>query len=68
MHAANRDASSGDIAYKLYMANNGVQPLMMKGEQALYLNTFRADARLFYLAFAFVDGSDGIANGIAISS
>jgi hypothetical protein len=64
-HVANRDATSEDIAYKLYMANNGVHPLMMRREQADYLNTFSNDAQLFYLAFAFVDGTDGIANGIA---
>jgi hypothetical protein len=63
-HAANRDAAT-DIAYKRYMANNGVHPLMMRREQADYLDTFSPDARLFYLAFAFVDGTDGIANGIA---
>jgi hypothetical protein len=63
-HDANRDATS-DIAYKRYMANNGVHPLMMRSEQAVFLNTFSADAQLFYLAFAFVDGTDGIANGIA---
>jgi hypothetical protein len=64
-HDANRDASSGYFAYKGYMANNGVDPLMMKREQADYLDTFSPDAQLFYLAFAFVDGTDGIANGIA---
>jgi flagellar capping protein FliD len=64
-HAANRDASTEDIAYKRYMANNGVHPLMMRREQADYLDTFGPDAQLFYLAFAFVDGTDGIANGIA---
>jgi hypothetical protein len=64
-HASNRDATSEDIAYKRYMANNGVHPLMMRREQALYLDTFSANAQLFYLAFAFVDGTDGIANGIA---
>jgi hypothetical protein len=64
-HAANRDATSEDIAYKRYMANNGVHPLMMRREQADYLDTFSPDAQVFYLAFAFVDGTDGIANGIA---
>jgi hypothetical protein len=64
-HEANRDASTEDIAYKRYMANNGVHPLMMRREQADYLDTFSPDAQLFYLAFAFVDGTDGIANGIA---
>jgi hypothetical protein len=64
-HDATRDGFDVQlIAYKRYMANNGVQPLMMETEQALYLDTFSADARLFFLAFAFVDG-DGIANGIA---
>jgi hypothetical protein len=64
-HDANCDTSSEQlIAYKLYMANNGVQSLMMEREQVDYLNTFSPDAQLFYLAFAFVDGS-GIDNGIA---
>jgi hypothetical protein len=35
----------------------------VKREQARYLDTFSPDARLFYLAFTFVDG-DGIDNGI----
>jgi hypothetical protein len=54
-----RDASSNkqDIAYKRYMANNGVHPLMMRREQAEYLDTFSNDAHLFYLAFCFVDGT-----------
>jgi hypothetical protein len=56
--------SNSEIAYNRYMANNGVQPLIMKRDQADYLDTFCADARLFCLAFAFVDGS-GIDNGIA---
>jgi hypothetical protein len=63
-HEANRDATSGYIAYKGYMANNGVHPLMMRREQADYLNTFSNDAQLFYLAFTHVDGTDGIANGV----
>jgi hypothetical protein len=46
------------------MANNGVHPLMMRREQAHYLDTFSADAQLFYLAFTHVDGTDGIANGV----
>jgi hypothetical protein len=58
-----RDASNEDTSYQRYMANNGVQPLIMKRDQADYLNTFSLDARLFYLAFTFVDG-DGIDNGI----
>jgi hypothetical protein len=45
------------------MANNGVHPLIMKRDQADYVDTFSPDARLFYLAFTFVDG-DGIDNGI----
>jgi hypothetical protein len=61
---ANRDAATGYFAYKLYMSNNGVDPLMMKREQADYLDTFSADARLFYLAFTRVDGTDGITNGV----
>jgi hypothetical protein len=65
-HDANRDSSTSeqDIAYKRYMANNGVHPLMMRKEQADYLDTFSNDAQLFYLAFCFVDGTDGIANGV----
>jgi hypothetical protein len=64
-HDASRDANSGQFfAYKLYMANNGVKPLMMRREQADYLDTFSPDAQLFYLAFTHVDGTDGIANGV----
>jgi hypothetical protein len=60
------NAPSGEyFAYKRYMANNGVQPLMIKPKQALYLDTFSPDAQFFFLAFNFVDGTDGIANGIA---
>jgi hypothetical protein len=60
-----RDASNGKyIAYKRYMANNGVHPLMVSSNQAEYLDTFSKDAQLFYLAFTHVDGTDGIANGI----
>jgi hypothetical protein len=60
------DASKGEyFAYKHYMVNNGVHPLMMRSEQADF-STLSAlpDAQLFYLAFCFVDG-DGIDNGIA---
>jgi hypothetical protein len=63
-HDANRDASNDTIAYRRYMANNGVHPLMILKNQAEYLDTFSNDAQLFYLAFTFVDGTDGIANGI----
>jgi hypothetical protein len=59
------DTSEGEIAYHRFMANNGVQPLIVRESQAEYLDTFSHDSRLFYLAFAFVDGTDGIANGIA---
>jgi hypothetical protein len=60
------NAPSGEyFAYKRYMANNGVQPLMMKPKQALYLDTLSNNAQLFFLAFTHVDGTDGIANGIA---
>jgi hypothetical protein len=63
-HDASRDASEEYFAYKLYMANNGVKPLMMRREQADYLDTLSNDAQLFYLAFTHVDGTDGIANGV----
>jgi hypothetical protein len=63
-HDAYREASDGHVAYKRYMSNNGVKPLMMRREQAKYLNTFSDDAQLFYLAFTHVDGTDGIANGV----
>jgi hypothetical protein len=63
-HDANRDASVGYFAYKRYMANNGVKPLMMRREQADYLDTLSDDAQLFYLAFTHIDGTDGIANGV----
>jgi hypothetical protein len=63
-HDGYRDLTSGYFAYKLYMANNGVKPLMMRKEQADYLDTLSNDAQLFYLAFTHVDGTDGIANGV----
>jgi hypothetical protein len=63
-HDANRDTSNDTIAYWRYMANNGVHPLMILKNQAEYLDTFSNDACLFYLTFTFVDGTDGIANGI----
>jgi hypothetical protein len=63
-HDASRDASNEGIAYKRYMANNGVHPLMMRREQVSYLDTFSNDAQLFYLAFTHVDGADDIANGV----
>jgi hypothetical protein len=62
-HDANRDANNGQhIAYKGYMANNGVHHLMVTKEQVDYLDTFSNDAQFFYLAFAFVNGTFGIAN------
>jgi hypothetical protein len=57
-HDASRDATSVYIAYKRYMANYGVKPLMMKKNQAMYLDTFSADAQLFYLSFTHIDGAD----------
>jgi hypothetical protein len=39
-HDASLDATTGYFACKRYMANNGVKPLMMKKNQALYLDTF----------------------------
>jgi hypothetical protein len=64
-HERNWDSSNRQhIAYHRYMANNGVHPLVMRREQADYLDTFSPNARLFYLAFTHVDGTDGIANGI----
>jgi hypothetical protein len=57
-------ADSGYFAYKRYMANNGVKPLMMRKEQSDYLDTLSNDGQLFYLAFTHVDGTDGIANGV----
>jgi hypothetical protein len=63
-HASNRDASTDLVAYKRYMANNGVHPLMITSDQAEYLDTFSANAQLFYLAFTHVDGTDGTANGV----
>jgi hypothetical protein len=61
---ANPDAAIEYVEYKGYKANNGVHPLFMKKAQADYLDTFSLKAQLFYLAFARIDGTDGIANGI----
>jgi hypothetical protein len=67
-HDTDRDASTDLVPYKRYKANNGVHPLLMSREQADYLRTlsniFNPNACLYYLAFTFVDGTDGIANGI----
>jgi hypothetical protein len=53
------------IAYGKYKANDGVHSMSCNSEQAAYLNKLSRDACLFYLAFTFVDGTNGIANGIA---
>jgi hypothetical protein len=47
-----------------YKTNNGVHQMVVSLNQALYLDTFSPEARLFYLAFTHVDGTDGIANGV----
>jgi hypothetical protein len=62
---SHRAPSTDLVAYKRYMAITGVHPLMMKREQTDYLDTFSNDACLFFLAFAFVDGDNGVANGVA---
>jgi hypothetical protein len=53
------------IAYHSFWANNGVSRMGVTSKQADFLDTLSLDARLFYLAFTFVDGTDGISNGIA---
>jgi hypothetical protein len=58
------DYSSNLINYGAYMCNDGVHSMTCSREQALFLDELSRDACLFYLAFAFVDGTDGIANGI----
>jgi hypothetical protein len=52
------------VNYGAYMCNDGVHSMTCSREQALFLDELSRDACLFYLAFAFVDGIDGIANGI----
>jgi hypothetical protein len=47
-----------------YKTNNGVHQMEVSLNQALYLDSFSPEARLFYLAFTHVDGTDGIANGV----
>jgi hypothetical protein len=56
--------SSNLINYGAYMSNDGVHPMACSREQALFLDELSRDACLFYLAFTFADGTDGIANGI----
>jgi hypothetical protein len=60
-----RDATNVNIAYRSYKTNDGVHLLVMKRAQADYLDSFSPNARLYFLAFTFVDGTDGITNGIA---
>jgi hypothetical protein len=63
--AANPNAAIEYVEYKGYKANNGVHPLVIKKAQADYLDTFSPKACCFYLAFAHIDDTDGIAaNGI----
>jgi hypothetical protein len=52
------------IAYHKFCANNGVSSMAVNSNQAEFLDSLSLDARLFYLAFTFVDGTDGIANGV----
>jgi hypothetical protein len=52
------------IGYHKFCANNGVNSMAVTSKQAEFLDALTMNARLFYLAFAFVDGTDGIANGI----
>jgi hypothetical protein len=53
------------IAYHKFCAADGVRSLAVNSNQAEFLDGLSLDARLFYLAFAHVDGTDGIANGVA---
>jgi hypothetical protein len=52
------------VNYGAYMSNDGVHSMICSREQALFLDELSRDACLFYLAFTFVDGTDGIANGV----
>jgi hypothetical protein len=56
--------SSNLINYGAYMCIDGVHSMTCRREQATFLDELSRDACLFYLAFTFVDGTDGIANGI----
>jgi hypothetical protein len=60
------DPPSGqlNVAYKRYKANDGVQKMIVKTRQAEYLHTFSPAAQLYYIAYNFTDGTNGIANGI----
>jgi hypothetical protein len=54
------------LDYERYSAADGVHRMQCRAFQANFLEDKPSpDARLFYLAFTFVDGTDGIANGIA---
>jgi hypothetical protein len=61
------DAASAqlNVPYKRYKANDGVQEMIVKKRQADYLDSFSPAAQLYYITSTFVDGTDGIANGIA---
>jgi hypothetical protein len=52
------------IAYNSFRASDGVSSMAVNRNQAEFLDGLSLDARLFYLAFTFVDGTDGIANGV----
>jgi hypothetical protein len=53
------------IGYNSFRAADGVSSLAVNRNQADFLDSLSLDARLFYLAFAHVDGTDELANGVA---
>ena len=53
------------VIYDRYKAHDGVHAMTVSQNQADYLNSFSPNARLVFLAFTHVDGTDGIGNGIA---
>jgi hypothetical protein len=59
-----RTRSMALVALGKYSAADGVHGMFVSKEQETYLSSLSADALLFYLAFTFVDGTDGLGNGI----
>jgi hypothetical protein len=53
------------IGYDSFCAADGVSSLAVNRNQADFLDGLSLDARLFYLSFAHVDGTDELANGVA---
>ena len=59
------ESSNPIVIYDRYKAHDGVHAMKVSQNQADYLNSLSPNARLVFLAFTHVDGTDGIGNAIA---